>query len=235
MRPLAIIPTYNEAGNIVSIIDRLKESVPGIEILVVDDGSPDGTAELAAASAHVLRRTHKQGLGRAYLAGFDWGMSRGFDPLIEIDADGSHLPEQLPALLAHSDRHSLVIGSRWIRGGRTVNWPWTRQLISRLGNLYVRIALGLKVHDATAGFRVYRADLLHRLDLPSVDSNGYCFQIDLTYRSHLQGESIKEVPITFVEREIGVSKMSRSIVVEALWQTTKWGLRRLAFISPKKR
>lgn len=235
MNPIAVIPTYNEAGNIISMIERLQSAVPGIAILVVDDGSPDGTADLAQSRVEVLRRTHKQGLGPAYLAGFSWALQRGYDPIIEIDADGSHQPEQLPALLRASADSDVVIGSRWIAGGRTVNWPLTRQFISRLGNLYVRMMLGMRVKDATAGFRVYRAGLLRQLDLSAVTSNGYCFQIDLTYRAKRLGARITEVPITFVEREVGVSKMNRKIVVEALVQTTKWGLGRLAFIPTKQR
>lgn len=235
MNPIAVIPTYNEAGNIISMIERLQSAVPGIAILVVDDGSPDGTADLAQSRVEVLRRTHKQGLGPAYLAGFSWALQRGYDPIIEIDADGSHQPEQLPALLRASADSDVVIGSRWIAGGRTVNWPLTRQFISRLGNLYVRMMLGMRVKDATAGFRVYRAGLLRQLDLSAVTSNGYCFQIDLTYRAKRLGARVTEVPITFVEREVGVSKMNRKIVVEALVQTTKWGLGRLAFIPTKQR
>lgn len=235
MKPIAVIPTYNEADNIISMIDRLQSAVPGIAILVVDDGSPDGTADLAQSRVEVLKRTHKQGLGPAYLAGFAWALERGYDPIIEIDADGSHQPEQLPDLLSASAVSDVVIGSRWIAGGRTVNWSLLRKLISRSGNLYARIMLGMPVKDATAGFRVYRADLLRKIDLSRVTSNGYCFQIDLTYRAKRLGARITEVPITFVEREVGVSKMNRKIVVEALWQTTKWGLGRLAFIPAKQR
>lgn len=235
MKPLAVIPTYNEAENIVPLVNRLKAAVPHIEVLVVDDGSPDGTADLIDGQAQVLRRSHKQGLGPAYLAGFRWGLERGFDPIIEIDADGSHPPERLPALLSYSDSYDLVIGSRWVKGGATQNWPLSRQLISRLGNLYVRLLLGMKVKDATAGYRVYRKDLLQSLDLDAVVSSGYGFQIELTFRSHQRGAKIKEIPIIFTERENGTSKMSRSIIIEALWQTTKWGLGRLTFISAKKR
>lgn len=237
MKDLIIIPTYNEASNIAALLMRIKSSVPTADVLVVDDGSPDGTADLVASinnpQVHLLRRTHKQGLGPAYLAGFAWALSRQYDRIIEMDADGSHRPEELPSLLAASEHADLVIGARWIDGGSVVHWPRSRELISRIGNIYVRLALGLRVHDATAGFRVYRANTLRAIDLPTVASNGYCFQIDLTYRTSRAGFVISEVPITFVERELGVSKMSRAIVVEALWRTSLWGLRRV-FSPPKK-
>lgn len=235
MKTLVVIPTYNEAENISRVVEKVRTAVPFLEVLVVDDGSPDGTADVAERLAHVLRRTHKQGLGPAYLAGFAWALERGYERIIEMDADGSHRSEDLPTLLAAADDADLVIGSRWTKGGKVVRWPATRRAISRLGNWYVRAMLGMPIKDATAGFRIYSADLLRRLDLGSVDSNGYCFQIDLTYRAHRARAKIVEVPITFVERESGVSKMSGHIVFEALLQTTKWGLGRASFVSTKER
>lgn len=228
-RGLVVIPTYDEAANIELILDRVRASVPGYDVLVVDDGSPDGTGELADKAAaldegiHVMHRTHKAGLGASYLAGFEWGLARGYDVLVEMDADGSHLPEQLPRLLDALPDADLVIGSRWVDGGRVVNWPRRRELLSRGGNAYTRLALGIDVHDATAGFRAIRRPTLEALDLESVESQGYCFQVDLTRRAARLGLRIVEVPITFVEREQGVSKMSSAIVREALWRVTQWG------------
>ncbi len=228
---LVIIPTYNERENLPSILDRLLESVPQVRVLVVDDGSPDGTGEIADARAaaddrvHVLHRAAKQGLGAAYLAGFAWGLQRGFDVLVEMDADGSHAPEQLPRLLralAHAD---LVIGSRYVAGGSVVNWPRNREVLSRGANLYARVALGARVKDMTAGYRAYRASVLQALRLDDVASQGYCFQVDLTWRTLRAGFRIVEVPITFTERAIGYSKMSGSIMQEAFLKIAAWGAR----------
>jgi dolichol-phosphate mannosyltransferase len=203
-------------------------------VLVVDDGSPDGTGDLADKVAehddrvHVLHRTAKAGLGAAYLAGFAWGMEREYDVLIEMDADGSHLPEQLPRLLEALPRADLVLGSRWVPGGRVVNWPKRRQFLSRGGNTYTRWALGLPLRDATGGFRAFRRTTLEGIDLPSVTSQGYCFQVDMARRTVDRGFRVAEVPITFVEREYGESKMSGAIVREALLRVTQWGaIRRL--------
>jgi dolichol-phosphate mannosyltransferase len=230
-RVLVIIPTYNERDNIESIIARVRESTPAVHILVVDDGSPDGTGTIVDkltttdAQVHILHRTTKSGLGAAYIAGFDWGVAQGYDVLVEMDADGSHAPEQLPDLLAALVDADLVIGSRWVPGGRTVDWPRSRQLISRSGNLYARLALGVGVRDMTGGYRAYRRELLERIEYQSVRSEGYCFQIDLAWRAIRGGFRVAEVPITFAERQIGDSKMSSAIVREALVRVTDWGVR----------
>ncbi|WP_101786772.1 polyprenol monophosphomannose synthase [Nonomuraea indica] len=229
-RVLVIVPTYNERDNLPLIVERLRAAVPEAHVLVADDASPDGTGavadELAAADdhVHVLHRPGKQGLGAAYLAGFRWGLDKGYDVLVEMDADGSHQPEQLPELLrAVAGGADLAIGSRYVPGGKVVNWPASRQLLSRGANVYTRIMLGLGVRDATAGFRAYRAETLDKLDLSDVESEGYCFQVDLTLRTARQGLRVVEVPITFVERAVGTSKMSRRIMVEAFWRIAVWG------------
>ncbi|RRD45400.1 polyprenol monophosphomannose synthase [Buchananella hordeovulneris] len=233
MRVLVCIPTYNEMESLPGVLARLRAAVPEAHVLIADDASPDGTGQWADERAsedehiHVLHRTQKEGLGPAYLAAFRWGLEHGYDLLCEMDADGSHRPEQLALLLHRAqapDAPDLVIGSRWVRGGGTVGWPLHRKLLSRGGSLWTEFWLGMGVRDATAGFRVYRADLLRRLNLASVESAGYCFQIDMTRRVDQIGGSIAEVPISFVERAQGVSKMSGSIVTEALARTAKWGL-----------
>ena len=230
-RVLVIVPTYNERDNIETIIDRVLRSVPDANVLVVDDSSPDGTGKIADELAvndsrvHVLHRTAKAGLGAAYIAGFRWGLERGYDVLVEMDADGSHAPEQLPRLLAALREADLVLGSRWVAGGTVVNWPLSRELLSRSANLYTRVALGLSVRDATGGYRVYRRRVLDSIDLTEVASQGYCFQVDLAWRAVLAGFRVVEVPITFVDRERGESKMSGTIVREALWRVTQWGAR----------
>ncbi len=226
---LVIIPTYNEVENLPLIFDRLRTAVPSASVLVVDDGSPDGTGDVADARAasdeqvHVLHRTSKQGLGAAYLAGFRWGLDRDFDVLVEMDADGSHAPEQLPRLLVALGHADLVIGSRYVAGGSVVNWPRRREALSRGANLYSRLALGAKVHDLTAGYRAYRAAVLHTIDLEAVQSQGYCFQVDLAWRTILAGFRVAEVPITFTERAIGASKMSGNIMGEAFTRIAMWG------------
>jgi dolichol-phosphate mannosyltransferase len=229
-RVLVIIPTYNEVENLLPIVDRVRDVVPAAHILVADDASPDGTGDLADDLAardghiHVLHRPGKQGLGAAYLDGFDWGLREGFDVMVEMDADGSHQPEQLPLLLAAvADGADLVLGSRWVAGGRVVNWPLSRQILSRGGNAYTRLVLGLPLRDATGGYRAFRRSALESLALADVASQGYCFQVDLARRAVGQGLDVREVPITFVERELGTSKMSRAIVAEALWRVTVWG------------
>jgi dolichol-phosphate mannosyltransferase len=234
MRSLVIVPTYNESGNLEWIVGRIRLAQPDLDVLVVDDGSPDGTGEiadrLAAADPQVqaMHRSGKQGLGAAYRAGFAWGLERGYDVLIEMDADGSHRPEDLAQLLAASRAGAdLVLGSRWVPGGGVVNWPWHRRLISRGGTFYARLMLGIPIHDATGGFRAFRRGTLERLPVADVSSQGYCFQIDMARRVVDAGMSVVEVPITFVERERGESKMSSAIVREALWRVTVWGLARL--------
>ncbi len=229
-RVLVCIPTYNERANLPLIVARVRAALPQVDVLVLDDNSPDGTGqvadELAAADeqVHVLHRPGKQGLGMAYLAGFRWGLDRGYDAIVEMDADGSHQPEQLHRLLEALADADVVIGSRWVRGGSVVNWPLHRKALSVGGNLYTRALLGMPVHDATAGYRVYRADALQAIGLDHVASQGYCFQVDLTQRAVRHGLRVREVPITFVEREIGDSKMSGDIMRESLRRITAWGL-----------
>lgn len=229
-RVLVIIPTYNEAENIGPITSRLRTAVPTADILVVDDNSPDGTGrladELAAADPHVqvLHRKGKEGLGAAYRAGFEWGLERGYDVLVEHDADGSHRPEQLPLLLDRLKTADVVKGSRWVPGGRVVNWPKSREFLSRGGNLWVRLWLGLPVSDATGGFAAWRAETLRGMDLAGVQAAGYGFQVDLAWRAVRNGFTVAEVPIEFADRRYGDSKMSRKIVAEAMWLTTRWGI-----------
>jgi dolichol-phosphate mannosyltransferase len=228
-RVVVIVPTYNERENLPLILDRIFAAVGCVDVLVVDDGSPDGTGGIADQRAaadsrvHVMHRTAKNGLGAAYLAGFDWALSRGYDVIVEMDADGSHAPEQLLRLLGAVAHADLVIGSRYVPGGSVVNWPASRQLLSRGANLYARLALGSKVHDMTAGYRAYRADTLRALKLGDVASQGYCFQVDLAWRTIRAGLRVAEVPITFTEREIGTSKMSGSIMTEAFTSIARWG------------
>jgi dolichol-phosphate mannosyltransferase len=234
-RVLVVIPTYDERPNLQGVVTRLHAALPSADVLVVDDASPDGTGELAEEMhradprVHVLHGTGKAGLGAAYLRGFGWAAERDYDVLVEMDADGSHPPETLPemitALLAAPEL-GLVIGSRWVPGGSVVDWPRVREVLSRGGNLYARSALRVPVRDLTAGFRAYRADVVAKLDLSDVDSRGYCFQIDMAVRVADAGWRIEEVPIVFRERQAGVSKMSRAIVLEAIGKVTVWGVHR---------
>ena len=225
-----IIPTYNERENLPPILDRVRSAVPDVDVLVVDDGSPDGTGEVADKYAandsqiQVLHRDRKAGLGAAYVAGFRYGLSAGYEVLVEMDADGSHAPEQLPRLLAALAHSDLVLGSRWVPGGQVLNWPRSRMLLSRGGNLYTRVALGIELHDATGGYRAYRRVVLQTIDLSAISSEGYCFQVDLAWRAVQAGFRVTEVPITFAERERGESKMSGNIVREALLRVTEWGV-----------
>jgi dolichol-phosphate mannosyltransferase len=227
---LVIIPTYNERENLETMADRVLRSVPDIELLIVDDNSPDGTGALAEDLAatqprvHVLHRPGKQGLGAAYQDGFRWGLDHGYAELVEMDGDGSHQPEQLPRLLDGLRDSDLVIGSRWVRGGAVVNWPLKRAMLSRGGSFYARLALGLPVRDVTGGYRAFRASALTAIDLREVSSQGYVFQIDMLWHAYLAGLRIAEVPITFVERRFGVSKMSGGIVREAMLKVTEWGI-----------
>jgi dolichol-phosphate mannosyltransferase len=234
MDVLVVLPTYNESENIDRVLRRIRAALPAATVLVVDDGSPDGTADAAEVlgkelgNVEILRREAKAGLGSAYRAGFRWGLDRGFDACIEMDADLSHEPEALPSLVAPlADGRELVIGSRYIPGGVIPNWTWHRRLLSRGGNLYASALLGLGVADATAGFRCYAATLLQRIDLDQVRAEGYGFQIEMTYTARRAGADVLEVPISFVDRVDGESKMSALIVFEALGLVTLWGLQRL--------
>ena len=231
---LVIIPTYNEAENVERIISRLRTAMPEAHVLIADDNSPDGTGqradELAAADdhIHVLHRLGKEGLGAAYLAGFAWGLERGYGVLVEHDADGSHQPEQLPLLLKALRDADMVKGSRWVPGGKVVNWPRSREILSRGGSLWTRLMLGVPLRDATGGFNAFRAATLRGIKVDEIASAGYCFQIDLGWRALKAGFRVVEVPITFVEREYGQSKMSQKIVAEALVRTTWWGVKHRA-------
>ncbi|HTW00713.1 MAG TPA: polyprenol monophosphomannose synthase [Streptosporangiaceae bacterium] len=225
-----IIPTYNERENLDSIVARARNAVPDADVLVVDDNSPDGTGELADKLSagdekiHVLHRPGKGGLGAAYIAGFGWGLEQGYGVMVEMDADGSHQPEDLPKLLTALEHADAVIGSRWVAGGTVRNWPKSREALSRGANTYARLMLRLPVRDATAGYRAYRAQTLRTIDLGSVQSQGYCFQIDLTLRAVNAGLTVTEVPITFVDRTRGASKMSRAVMAEAFWRVAQWGV-----------
>jgi dolichol-phosphate mannosyltransferase len=230
-RVVMVIPTYDEADNLAWIVERIRRAQPAVDVLVVDDDSPDGTGriadELAAADPHVrvLHRTAKGGLGAAYLHGFSVALAEGYDVIGEMDADGSHQPEQLQLLLDALADADLVIGSRYVPGGSVVNWPRQREWLSRGGNLYVRLLLGIRVRDATAGFRLFRSSTLEKIDLDSVESTGYVFQTDLVARTLAAGLTVREVPIEFVERVRGDSKMSGSVATESLKRITQWGLR----------
>ena len=228
---VAVMPTYNERENLETIAGRLRAAVPDADLLIVDDNSPDGTGELAGKLSEqdpqisVMHRTGKEGLGPAYIAGFRCAMDCNYDVVVQMDADGSHQPEHLPELLAALEAGADgVIGSRWVPGGRTVNWPKSREILSRGGNAYARIMLGLDIKDATGGYRAYRTTALRAISLDTVESAGYCFQIDLTRRLVHAGQRIMEVPITFVERELGASKMSRAIVGEAFLRVAQWAV-----------
>jgi dolichol-phosphate mannosyltransferase len=229
-RVVIVMPTYNERQNLEIIVSRVREAVPDADLLVVDDNSPDGTGDLADKLAEkdphvqVMHRTEKAGLGRAYVAGFTWALDGGYDLIVEMDADGSHRPEDLPRLLATSASADAVIGSRYVPGGTVVNWPKSREFLSRGANIYNRVMLGVRVKDATGGFRVYRAATLRRIDLSGIQSAGYCFQIDMTLRVLQAGMTVTEVPITFIERERGSSKMSNMVILEAVARVARWGI-----------
>jgi dolichol-phosphate mannosyltransferase len=229
-RILVIIPTYDEAENVEPIVARVRASVPEAHVLIADDNSPDGTGELADKLAanddhvHVLHRLGKEGLGAAYIAGFRWGLTNGYGVLVEHDADGSHQPEQLHRLLEALRDADLVLGSRYVKGGQVQNWPRTREILSRGGNIYTRLALGVPLQDATGGYRAFRRETLEGIGLDQVASAGYCFQVDLAWRSIKSGFRVVEVPITFVERERGQSKMSQAIVLEAMARVGRWGV-----------
>lgn len=227
-RVLVIVPTYNEVENLPIAVSGARAAVPRADVLVVDDHSPDGTGpvadDIAAADPqiHVLHRAAKEGLGAAYKEAFRWALEAGYDIVVEMDADGSHDPRDLPRLLSGLTDADLVLGSRWVDGGAVLDWPYWRRALSRIGNRYARLALRLPVHDATGGFRAFRSDLLRALPLEEVSSAGYCFQVDLVFRAAMAGFRIREVPITFRERTLGQSKMSGSIVAEALVKVTLW-------------
>ena len=240
MRVLVVLPTYNEQANVEQMLEALRREVPACDVLVVDDSSPDGTAEIAEkvgsalGQIDVFVRPEKNGLGPAYRAGFAWGLARGYEALVEMDCDFSHDPAELPTLLAASEQGAdLVIGSRYVPGGAIPAWSSGRKLLSRSGNLYAKYMLGLGVQDSTAGFRVYKAALLETIGLENVRANGYGFQIEMTYRARRAGAVIKEVPIHFVDRVVGDSKMSRSVVTEALLLVTTWAMRRLLGKGPQ--
>ncbi|WP_035718860.1 polyprenol monophosphomannose synthase [Gordonia shandongensis] len=239
---LVVIPTFNERENLPIIVERLLTAQPGIHVLVVDDSSPDGTGDVAESLAaddaadrvHVMHRTVKDGLGKAYLAGFAWGLDRDYRVIVEMDADGSHAPEQLYRLLdAVNAGADLVIGSRYVPGGELVNWPKRREVLSKGANTYARLMLGARVKDITAGYRAFRREVLEGIGLDEVDSAGYCFQIDLAWRSLQNGFTIREVPITFTEREIGESKMDGGVIMESFLNVARWGIR--GRLSPRRR
>jgi dolichol-phosphate mannosyltransferase len=233
VKPLVVLPTYNEAENILEVLERIRAASSTLDVLVVDDGSPDGTAELAeqwgednGGGVQIMRRTEKSGLGSAYRAGFAEGLGQGYDILIEMDSDLQHDPAMLPALIhAVEDGADLAIGSRYVPGGKIPEWKFSRRFISQAGNTYASMVLGMHVRDATAGFRAYSADALSAIDLPAIKADGYGFQIEMAYSVSRNGGRIVEVPITFGERERGLSKMSSRIVVEALFLVTWWGVR----------
>jgi dolichol-phosphate mannosyltransferase len=234
VRTLVVLPTYNEAENIDHVLRRIRAALPDGDVLVVDDGSPDSTADMAEklgselGNIQVLRRAAKSGLGSAYRDGFTWGLDRGWEAFVEMDADLSHEPEALPALIAPLEEGvDLVVGSRYVPGGSIPNWSWHRRLLSQGGNIYAALMLGMRVHDSTSGFRAYRAETLRRIDLASVRAEGYGFQIEMVDQVLRHGGQVTEVPIRFVDRVEGKSKMSAYIVVEALLLVTWWSIKRL--------
>lgn len=228
---LVVVPTYNERATLPEVVARVLTAPVEVDLLVVDDSSPDGTGDEADRLAlrhdrvHVLHRGRKQGLGPAYRAGLGWGLARGYQVLVEMDADLSHDPGQLPQLLAGVENADLAIGARYVPGGQIENWPWHRRLLSSWGNRYVRLATGIPVHDATSGYRAFRRGVLEAIDLPGLKSDGYSFQLETALLAWRAGFAVSEVPITFVERRAGASKISRRIVLEALWRVLVWGVR----------
>ena len=232
MKFLVLMPTFNERQNLENSVLQVLQAVPGINLLIIDDNSPDGTGAIADklseenSEVSVLHRESKKGLGRAYLDGFTWAAKNSFDFVIQMDADGSHQPKNLSNLISKARPNRLVIGSRWIPGGEVLNWPWYRKVISRFGNLYARRLLGTKVMDMTAGYRLYPVSSLAEMKLQDVQAQGYGFQIEMTLLAIEEGLEVVEVPISFVERTVGKSKMTMKIVLEAFWLCTKWGIRR---------
>jgi dolichol-phosphate mannosyltransferase len=233
MKTLVVVPTYNEAEGILVLLDAVLREAPDADVLVVDDSSPDGTADLVAGHPafqhhlHLLSREQKDGLGAAYRAGFDWALRGSYEAVVQMDADLSHPPERLPALVAALEHADVAIGSRYVRGGGVRDWPWRRRAISRCGNIYVRLFLGLPVRDATAGFKAFRREALEQIGAVHSESNGYCFQIENTWRASRLGLRITEVPITFRDRTLGQSKMSGDIVREAMLRVLTWRWREL--------
>lgn len=229
---VVVIPTYNEAENIEPVVERTLAAAPEAEVLIVDDNSPDGTGEIGDKLAelhdevHVLHRDRKEGFGVAYRAGFDWALAHDYEAVVEMDADGSHQPEDVPRLLEELASADIAMGSRWVPGGRAENWPRRREFLSRAGNLYARRALGLNLRDVTGGFRAFRRKALERLDPDGIDSRGYCFQVDLARRADEAGLRAVEVPIVFREREHGRSKMSLAVILESMWRVTTWAVAR---------
>jgi dolichol-phosphate mannosyltransferase len=229
-RIAVIIPTYHERDNIRLITAGVRSALPVADLLIVDDNSPDGTGEIADDLAstdkriHVLHRRAKAGLGAAYVAGFQAALDQGYDTIVEMDADGSHQPKELPKLLTALADADIALGSRWVPGGEALSWLKSREFLSRAGNAYARILLGIPLRDMTTGYRAYRTDALRKIGLENVQSVGYCFQIDLARRAVQAGLTVAEVPITFVDRTYGTSKMSKAIVCEALWRVTQWGI-----------
>ena len=227
---LVIVPTYNELQSLPIIVAGIRQAEPKVHILIADDNSPDGTGEVADNLSrndeliHVLHRTVKAGLGAAYLDAFAWAKSNNYDVVVEMDADGSHRPVDLSKILDALTHNDVVLGSRWVKAGEVVNWPKSREVLSRGGNLYTRMWLGIPIKDATGGFRAYRMIALEIMNMAKVESQGYCFQVDMAWRAVKAGLRVAEVPITFVERELGESKMDSSIVKEALWRVTQWGI-----------
>ncbi len=232
MKTRVLVPTYQELHTLASIVHRIFEHNPEVHVLVIDDNSPDGTGKLADqlktkySNLEVLHRESKNGLGAAYIDGFNNSIN-DFDVLVEMDADGSHDPQDLVTILKEIDNYDCVLGSRWVPGGKVINWPKSREILSRGGNSYARLMLGIDIGDATGGFRAYKTTALKQLDLSDINSQGYCFQVDMVRRLLKKGFKIKEVPITFTERTIGTSKMSRNIVLEAFLKIGIWGLQRV--------
>ena len=227
---LVVVPTYNERESLPIIVAGIREFEPEVHILIADDNSPDGTGEVAEqlkssdSAVQVLHRTVKAGLGAAYLDAFGWAKSNGYDVVVEMDADGSHRPADLTKILDALNNNDVVLGSRWVKQGKVVNWAKSREVLSRGGNLYTRMWLGIPIKDATGGFRAYRMSALDEMNIDQVESQGYCFQVDMAWRAIRADLRVSEVPITFVERELGESKMDGSIVKEALWRVTQWGI-----------
>ncbi len=243
-KTLVVMPTFNELESLGDSVVDLFAANPSVDLLIVDDNSPDGTGALADQLAadsrwlgniHTLHRSGKQGLGLAYLAGFDWALERGYELIVEMDADGSHRASDLPGLLDQAERFDLTLGSRWVAGGRVENWPWHRKAISRVGNRYVKLMLGVTVNDMTAGFRVFRAEFLRSMNLTNIAAKGYSFQVEMAWRVIKLGGVVREIPITFIERSQGTSKMTLAIVLEALALVTRWGVQRVADLPAARR